>query len=81
MRLIDDDELYNTLFEEIPLAENVSIFHDMIERTPTAYDIDKVVEELESLNTNINKPYPELDFYVKQSKVIEIVCNGGIHNG
>lgn len=47
-RLIDADALVKDLFEQIPLAENVPIFKDIIESQPTAYDVDKVVEQLEN---------------------------------
>lgn len=47
MRLINADELITTLLEEIPMAENTNIFKDMIKNQPTAYDVDKVVNQLE----------------------------------
>lgn len=47
MKLIDADELLKTLMEEIPLAENVNIFKDIIDAQPTAFDVDKVVKELD----------------------------------
>ena len=52
MRLIDAYELIKDLNEQIPLAENVSIFNDIIESQPTAYDVDKVVEQI--LNVTVN---------------------------
>ena len=36
MRLIDADVLVKDLLEQIPLAENVPIFKDIIESQPTA---------------------------------------------
>lgn len=47
MRLIDADALVKDLLEQIPLAENVPIFKDIIESQPTAYDTDKVLEQME----------------------------------
>ncbi len=47
MRLIDADVLVKDLLEQIPLAENVPIFKDIIESQPTAYDTDKVLEQME----------------------------------
>lgn len=48
MRLIDADVLVKDLLEQIPLAENVPIFKDIIDSQPTAFDVDKVVGALES---------------------------------
>lgn len=47
MRLIDADELLKNLMEKIPMAENVHIFRDIINNQLTAYDLDKVVDQLE----------------------------------
>lgn len=47
MRLIDADELLRNLKEEIPMAENVHIFKDIINNQPTAYNVDKVIKELD----------------------------------
>lgn len=47
MRLIDADALVKDLLEQIPLAENVPIFKDIIESQPTAYNVDNVLEQLE----------------------------------
>lgn len=47
MRLIDADVLVKDLLEQIPLAENVPIFKDIIESQPTAYDTDKVLKQME----------------------------------
>lgn len=73
-RLIDADELTKILMEEIPLAENVHIFKDMIENQPTAYDVDKVVKSLEELILR----YDSTDFAIKGiiCKIIEIVKDG-----
>lgn len=48
MRLIDADALVKDLLEQIPLAENVPIFKEIIESQPTAYEVDKVLEQLEN---------------------------------
>lgn len=44
--LISRKALIENLTEEIPLAENVYIFKDIIENQPTAFDKEKVIEEL-----------------------------------
>lgn len=64
MRLIDADELieeinsyqYDTVNSEIRKIEHTVKAHicELVEKQPTAYDMDKVVERLEEL---INKEY------------------------
>ena len=49
-RLIDADALVKDLTEQIPLAENVQVFKDIIECQPTAYDVDKTVEKLKKVS-------------------------------
>lgn len=73
MRLIDADVLVKDLLEQIPLAENVPIFKDIIESQPTAYDTDKVVERLEKLKNE--KEIGSHKVMVKEA--IEIVKAGG----
>ena len=46
--LISRKALIENLMQEIPLAENVHIFRDIIEKQPTAFDKEKVIEELRS---------------------------------
>lgn len=50
MRLIDADELKKKLWSptETWVTENI-VTEEEIDETPTAYDIDKVVEQLEGL--------------------------------
>ena len=62
---------------------------DSIENQPTAYDIDKVVTELNELDVTAIKRYEGgtfgnyegTDYYIKQSDAIEIVKQGGVQNG
>lgn len=50
MRLIDADALLAELNEkEIPWNRRIN---DIIMNQPTAYDVDKVIEQLEELNDN-----------------------------
>ena len=78
MRLIDADVLVKDLLEQIPLAENVPIFKDIIESQPTAYDIDKVVGQLKKVsyerfgNTGMGG-----ELVVNLDDAIEIVKAGG----
>ena len=46
--LISRKALIENLMQEIPLAENVHIFRDIIENQPTAFDKEKVIEELKT---------------------------------
>lgn len=79
MRLIDADTLVKDLFEQIPLAENVPIFKDIIESQPTAYDVDRVVKRLETEDSKIEIQYEnnyEKGISDGIGKAIEIVKAG-----
>lgn len=76
MRLIDADELLKTLMEEIPLAENVNIFKDIIDAQPTAFDVDKVVEQFKNIAIEF-EIFGITNDYVELSHAIEIVKEGG----
>lgn len=89
MRLIDADELTKILMEEIPLAENVHIFKDMIENQKTAYCVDKVVKRLEELQ-QLDAcefdacPFADIDCWDcaqrrMVERAIEIVKAGGVN--
>ena len=66
----------------------IDVFKE-IKKMPTAYDIDKVVEELNELDVTAIKRYEGgtfgnyegTDYYIKQSDAIEIVKRGGVQNG
>lgn len=73
--LISRQALIENLMQEIPLAENVHIFIDIIENQQTAFDKEKVIEELQSpCNYTIvaGKHFTTVD------RAIEIVEKGGI---
>ena len=93
-RLIDADKLIeelnkNSIFRTVTNAEGKSAI-EIIEQQPTAFDVDKVVEQLEKLSTI---HYSRFDDYMKQGnkelakkhlltfnayhKAIEIVKAGG----
>ena len=81
--LISRKALIENLMQEIPLAENVHIFRDIIENQPTAFDKEKVIEQIKVLSTgiilnaNICDDYAE--GYVRAAKdIIEIVEKGGV---
>lgn len=62
---------------------------DEIKEQPTAYDVDKVVEELNKLDVKAIKrykggtfgDYEGTDYYIKKSEAIEIVKQGGDADG
>ena len=76
--MIDADVLVKDLLEQIPLAENVPIFKDIIESQPTAYDTDNVVVRLKNAsyelfgNTGMGG-----ELVVSLDDVIEIIKGGG----
>ena len=78
-------------FEAIQQQENVVGLEfiamiDEIKEQPTAYDIDKVVKELNKLDIKAIKrykggtfgDYEGTDYYFKKSDAIEIVKQGGV---
>lgn len=95
MRLIDADELIKRIGKWMPkdpcgkeqtieevVATDIAVSVCMeIEGTPTAFDKEKVIEELQKHSHNY---YPSIDHYcvsekaVKLREVIEIVEKGGI---
>lgn len=77
MRLIDADVLVKDLLEQIPLAENVPIFKDIIESQPTAYDTDKVLEQMEDATAIGADCVGNAFECIPQYMAIEIVKAGG----
>lgn len=85
MRLIDADELKDTLLKNRYTTEHNQIFR-YIDEQPTAYDIDQVVEELEEVKmryflTIANTGDEKSDFAYENvgnalDKAIEIVKAG-----
>lgn len=90
MRLIDVDALKKDL-ESVTLSNgtlvNTNTVLHLLEEYPTAYDVDKVVEQLEELKSQVpvnrilddiikDKP-KELGQLIAYHKVIEIVKAGG----
>lgn len=82
--LISRKALIKNLMEEIPLAENVHIFKDIIENQPTAFDKEKVIEELESLSAEAREDWRNYDdkfafgVMVAYQNAIRIVERGGV---
>ena len=77
-RLIDADKLLEELREYHPLSLSNGILSD-IEYFPTAYDVDKVVEQLEELKETAYECYGRASgAYVAVCNAIEIVKRGGV---
>ena len=97
-RLIDADKLLETLQDLEPHCENKDYEYGMlntmryymlkiINDEPTAYDVDKVVEQLEELRSLVpvnrilddivNEKPKELGMLIAYRKAIEIVKAGG----
>lgn len=77
-RLIDADKLLEELREYHPLSLSYGILSD-IEYFPTAYDIDKIIEQLEELKETAYESYGLTSgAYVAMCNAIEIVKKGGI---
>lgn len=73
MRLIDADKLEEMTYDDAYSSKCVSM-HD-IDAEPTAYDVDKVVEQLEEACISPSD-YP--GYVVDIEKAIEIVKGGGV---
>ena len=87
MRLIDEEKLMEDMQKTITEKSGTIDWMNMIYRQPTAYDVDKVVEELEKLADESYKAYciafnsddrAEYDAY---TNAIEIVKGGGVDAG
>ena len=100
MRLIDADKLLETLQDLEPHCDNKKYENGMLKMLrcympqiindePTAYDVDKVVEELNELDVKSITRYKNgnfgnfdgVEYYIKKRKAIEIVKQGGVQNG
>lgn len=95
MRLIDVDELIKVL-KQRATNENIMGYMtaydvtnsiiDEVEEQPTAYNINKVVEELEELDVKAITRYKNgnfgnfdgVEYYIKKRKAIEIVKQCGV---
>ena len=96
-RLIDADKLLETLQDLEPHCDNKDYERGMfstmnyympkiINDEPTAYDVDKVIEELNELDVKSITRYKNgnfgnfdgVEYYIKKRKAIEIVKQGGV---
>lgn len=81
MRLIDADALKKDL-KSVTLSNgtlvNTNAVLYLLEEYPTAYDPDKIVEQLEELRKECEDPLQEYDPNYFIDKAIEIVKGGGV---
>ena len=73
MRLINADKLIEDVLNSMPTGSARGVFRAFIEEQPTAYDVDKVVGELEKLKANAFD-----DEVMIMNEAIEIVKDGWI---
>ena len=82
MRLIDVDKLIEEIKQEIDMRYMYSPkgFINVINNQPTAFDVDKVVSELEDYKMWKELLIYDLDFRERQiiKKAIEIAKEGGV---
>mgnify|MGYP000716947560 CR=1 FL=1 len=87
MRLIDAD-VFEKFIRKNCTDSLVDLWCELVRRQPTAYDVDKVVEQLEELKSEVpvnrilddiikDKP-KELGQLIAYNKAIEIVKGGGV---
>lgn len=84
MRLIDADKLYDWIKTECnPYGKPTIDFEsgcrmlDIIKRMPTAFDKEKVLEELEKASKLYSLSDRDCEFAIRQDKALEIVKKGG----
>ena len=89
MRLIDADKLIHALCRDYTTGKKT--LGQVIDEQPTAFDVDKVVEQLEEVEKAMTSPVTE-DCFGEEcrasdctvcliSKAIEIVKGGGVDAG
>jgi uncharacterized protein YqgQ len=83
MRLIDADKLLEDLeecYDDCDIQDMLDFFgiYECIKKQPTAYDVDKVVKELDELLTINMEVLGVRADYVNLAHVIEKVKRGGL---
>jgi len=83
MRLIDADKIdFNKVFKgQSDFAKDTrKTAQSLIDAQPTAYDMEKVVEQLENLDLGGIRMQEDGKYYlIRQSEAIEIVKAGGVN--
>ena len=85
MRLIDADKLLNKIDAYMCGSQDVMFVKELIKEQPTAFNVDKVVEQLEKSHFHTDATFDD-DGYcnddseevVNLNEAIEIVRRGGI---
>ena len=80
MRLIDADKLIEDVLNSMPTGSARGVFRAFIEEQSTAFNVDKVVSELEDYKMWKELLIYDLDFRERQiiKKAIDLVKAGGI---
>lgn len=82
-RLIEEDKLKADLEKAISKNEDMDCLDflriaSVIDKQPTAYDVDAVVEQLEKLKEECENPLQDYDPNYFINKAIEIAKGGGV---
>ena len=77
MILIDAGLVLDNLSGRLESMKDYDAVKDVINNMPTAYDVDKVVEQLEELRKECEDPLQDYDPNYFIDKAIEIVKGGG----
>lgn len=78
-RLIDADDLIKEINKKMPQGSARGVFKAFIDEQPTAYDVEKVVEELEGLsNAEADYYYAKSNDVIDREYAIDIVKAGGV---
>ena len=85
MRLIDADKLLNKIDAYMCGSQDVMFVKELIKEQPTAFDVDKVVEQLEKSHFHTDVTFDDdgccnddSEEVVKLNEAIEIIKRGGI---
>lgn len=79
MRLIDAGLVLDNLSGRLESMKDYDAVKDVINNMPTAYDPDKVVEQLENLKTiNVDIGFGTLANTLRKEVVLDIVKGGGV---
>ena len=83
IRKFQDDLYFTNIYCDRTTLEGISSCLDnaisIIDEHPTAYDVDKVVEELEAETTALEDDYGDYVECIPESIVLKIVKGGGVN--
>ncbi len=84
MRLIDADKLIEDILNSIPTGSARGVFRAFIEEQPTAFDVEKVVEQIEEIgdrfcnSVKCNKNCADCEHGCLMGGITEAIKGGGI---